>query len=188
MSLSVGLRTPNPTFQSSLERAVVVGFAVVLALDAASHLRVSDPRFRAAFAVVWVSMAVRRLWFRRAPASFGDGFQAAGVWPAVLLVTASIPWMLLPLLSDAGSQWFAPVVTAMPPWLRWVGAALGTASILAPFCAGRDRMKNLGWTEDGSAILSLFLLSANWLVGLLGIAGLSLAFRGRNPQKLVHAR
>ena len=174
---------PHPESGSLLQRAAIVGVAVVLALEVASSLGVRDPRFRAAFAVVWVSMAVRRLWFRENGRLLPGRIREDLLTPAFIL-SASIPWMLLPALAGPGPEWFAPAVAGMPAWLRWTGAAIGTASICAPFLSIRGG-RGLGWSEDSSAILSLFLLSANWLVGLLGVAGLSLVLRQTlTPPKL----
>jgi len=173
----------NPEHGSLLHKAAIVGVAVILALEVASSLGIRDPRFRAAFAVVWVSMAVRRLWFRENGRLIQGRIQEDLRTPAFIL-SASIPWLLLPALAGPGSEWFAPTVAGMPMWLRWAGAAVGTVSICAPFLSIRDG-RALGWSGDSSAILSLFLLSANWLVGLLGVAGLSLVLRQTlNPPKL----
>jgi hypothetical protein len=159
-------------------RAAVVGVAVILALEVAVALGIHDPHFRIAFAVVWVAMAARRMWFRENGRLFLETMPGEkGSYPfSGIILSASIPWMVLPALSGisaSGPEWFAPVVMGMPVWLRWAGLAIGIASISSPFLMIRPSTASL-WTEDGSAILSLFLLSANWLVGFLGMAGLSL--------------
>jgi hypothetical protein len=155
--------------------ALVVALATLLALEAAVALGIREPRFQVAFVVVWVSVAARRLSMLREGRLDQPAFEIRTARHLLLWAAGVLPWMLLWSLPDSRSGYLAAAAMPLPSSLRWVGAAMGVGSIVAPAILKRAGRKGLHSSGDTEATVALVLLSANWMIGLLACISMPVA-------------
>lgn len=161
--------------ESLLGSAVVISLLVFPGVNAAStFFALHDPKFLIAFVIVWLSTAARQIM----PRARCESLPTCVVRPNARLLLRNLfgilPWLLMSSTYAARPQWFASTPVVLPEWLRWVGLGAGASSILAPCCEKTALSGNVMRVQGGLAVVSLFLLSANWLVALFGAVGLVL--------------
>lgn len=156
-----------------------------------------DAPFRVALGAVLAALAVVRTYYQVQARRSGPATQFESPLNIALRAIAGLAGFTILVLYLARPDWLASTALALPPWLRWLGAAGGVAGVLMLSWVHRELGRNFSgtlhlraehtlvttgpyrrirhpmYTAFFCVVLSFFLLSANGLIGAIFIGSLS---------------
>lgn len=152
--------------------------------------------FRIALGAVLTGLLVVRIYHHLASRHAGPVRQFESSLNIALRVIAGLTGIFLLILHLVKPDWMAWASVCLPAWLRWTGVVLGVVGVLMLAWVHHELGRNFSgtlhlrtehtlvtsgpyhwirhpmYTAFFAITLSFFLLSANWLIGIVFLGGL----------------